>query len=203
MIYLISGAPRVGKSILAAQLAEQLGIPHIDTDLVCDAYRDTLSDSDRATQFPFPNFSGDAKENHHSAAQLVTLQITSATSLEPELYRLIRDQIARHTSVVIEGIHLLPTFIHSLRQEYFDSFRTICIGSQDIDVVLHGLEDDQRPDNWMRESDADVKRQVAAFVIAFSERIHEEAVRLQLPYQERTPNFENDLLRFLQLLRTA
>lgn len=197
MIYLIGGAPRVGKSVLAKRVADALRIPCISTDVLCSKTTKAFSVEEKNARFPLPPFSGTASENTLTPEARVELQLLSAKSLEPEMEALIAEALSQQEPLVIEGVHLLPEYVRSLlTQQTATSIRTLFIGQTDMNAVVEGIQKNTNTDNWMRESDLAVIRQVAAFVAAFSAHIHQEASILDLPYHERTTDFEGDMKRF-------
>jgi len=201
MIYLIGGSPRVGKSIIAKSVAKKQKTEIISTDDVCEDYFKHLSDEEKKAKFPLPSFSGNASENTLKPEEWVDLQIISAKSLETELSRIISEAIAEDKTVVIEGVHLLPEYVSSILAKYgSDKIRALCIGLTDVDQAVEGIMRNTNPDNWMRESNSDVVRQVAESIVAFSVRIQEDAMRNHLPYKERTEDFEGDVISISEYL---
>lgn len=201
MIYLIGGAPRVGKSVLAKRVADTLQIPCISTDILCSKMKKALSVEEKNGRFPLPPFSGTASENTLTPEARVELQLLSAKSLEPEMEALIAEALSEQESLVIEGVHLLPEYVRGLlTRQGATNIRALFIGQTDIDAVLEGIQKNTNPDNWMREADPAVIRQVAVFVAAFSTRIHQEAKTFDLPYHERTADFEGDMKRLADIL---
>lgn len=184
MIYLIGGAPRVGKSILAKKLALLTKSTCISTDKICEH---------RAANFPLPGFSGDPSENILKPKERVNLQLVSARSLEPDIDRLIANAIHTQKSLIIEGIHILPDHAETLMKKY--GSKKICsvfIGSNNINRVIEGIKNNTNPDNWLKKSNARVIRQVAEFAVAFSSYIKQDAKRHSCLYRERTDDFEAD-----------
>lgn len=196
MIYLIGGAPRVGKSIVAELVAKDRKVKVVSTDDLCARTMESMTAEDIRIKFPYPSFSGDASENKLSPKELVDLQITSAQSLEPVIDRLIAEGAKSRGSLVIEGVHLMPDHVRDLMTEHGSSaIRSVFLGSCDVARVVKGIQSNTSPKNWLKESDPEVIQQVANFVVAFSQRIQKEAERRQLSYQERTDDFEGDMRR--------
>jgi 2-phosphoglycerate kinase len=197
MIYIIGGAPRVGKSIVAKRIAERTHAALISTDDICDKAMGELSEEERKITFPMPEFSGTASENTLTPDQRVKLSLISAKSLESEIDHLISNALTRNESLVIEGVHLLPNDVRELLSKYgTEKFKTLFIGSTDVDNVVDGIMKNTGANNWLRESNADVIRQVAEFVSAFSQYVKAEADKNDLSYQERAADFEADMKRF-------
>ena len=202
MIYLIGGAPRVGKSVVAQMIAKDRKVKVISTDVMCEAAKKTLTDDWKKVKFPYPSFSGTAAENTLSPKQRVDAQITSAQSIEPLIDELIVEGLKQRGSLVIEGVHLMPDHVRDLMAEHgSSSFRSVFIGLCDAARVVAGIQSNTNPDNWLKESNLEVVQQVANYVVAFSQRIEKEAEKRQLAYVERTNDFEGDMQRiFTQML---
>ncbi len=196
MIYFIGGAPRVGKSIFGKKIAEAAQVSFVSTDDLCEKVSSALPEEERKSKFPMPSFSGDASENVLLPDELVRRLVISAQSVEPEIDALISVGIANNQSFVIEGVHLLPEHVSVLQERYgSEKIRSMFIGLGDVDEVVQGIVKNVSPDNWMRNSNPDVIRQVAEFVAAFSRYIKEESKKYHLPYKERTEDFEGDMNR--------
>lgn len=201
MIYLIGGAPRVGKSIVAKKIAETIEAAFVSTDDIYRQVTKELSEETRKEKFPLPDFSGTASENVLTPEERVELQLVCAKSLEPELDKIILQAFSRNEGLIVEGVHLLPEHVHQLAMQYGSTkLAALFIGLDDVDRVAEGIVNNTSPDNWMRESDPEVIRQVAEFVAAFSARIQKEAIKNDLSYQERTEDFEGDVNRFSESL---
>lgn len=201
MIYLIGGAPRVGKSTLAKKIADSTKSHLVSTDTLCRRMIENLSAEEKRLLFPVPSFSGTASENTLTPEERILLQGISAKSVEPELEKIIAQALSKNESLVLEGIHLFPNYVHQLLLKRGPTkFTTLFIGQTATDLVVEGIVKNTSPNNWLRESNPDVIRQVADFVAVFSKYIQEEAALHDLIYQERTPIFESDLERFSQYL---
>jgi 2-phosphoglycerate kinase len=201
MIYLIGGAPRIGKSLIAKIIADSQHIELVATDDIYKKATRTLSPSERRTKFPLPEFSGTASENILTPGQRVELMIVSAKSLEQEIHWVISEAIAKGKSIVVEGVDLLPDFIQKLLTEYGPkNIHAIVMGCLDEDRVMDGLLKDRNPHSWLKEADAVVRRQVAEFAVSCSLRIKELAEQSEVTYVERTDDFDGDMKRYRELL---
>lgn len=202
MIYLIGGAPRVGKSLMAKKLTEETKSRFISTDDVCDTFVSGLSEEERKKRFPMPNFSGEASHNTMTPKERVDLQIVSAKSLEPELDRIVNDAMQKQETLVLEGIHLLPSHVRNLMEKYgLENISALFVGSDDVDLIVDGIYKNTNPHNWLKDSDEAVIRQVAEFVAEFSVRIKKEAKENSITFIARTNDFESDVNRFMETFR--
>jgi hypothetical protein len=75
------------------------------------------------------------------------------------------------------------------------------MGSRDVELILRGISQNTSPNNWLKDSNEVVRRQVAEFVRAFSSYIFNETKRLQLPYKERSEDFQADIVDVIRNLR--
>jgi 2-phosphoglycerate kinase len=204
MIYLIGGAPRIGKSLIAKIVADGQHIELVATDDIYKKATRTLTPSERRTKFPLPEFSGTASENILTPGRRVELMIVSAKSLEQEIHRVISEAIASGKSIVVEGVDLLPELIQKLLAEFGpEKIHAIVMGCVDESRVMDGLLKDRNPHSWLKEADAIVRRQVAAFAVNCSLRIKELAEQSNVTYFERTDDFDADMVSCLTLLGVA
>lgn len=194
MIYLIGGAPCVGKSLLAKRIAKQEGIEVLSTDHACDAFIETLSSEERSVCFPLGGFSGDPAKNVLTPQRHAALQVTSSLSLEPEIGRHIAESVAAGRPLIVEGVHLLPEVIDRLRRKYAATpVRALVVWSQDVERVVRGIAANTSPENWLGGSDPVVIRQVAESVAAFSAYAAAEAEKYGIWSFERTDRFAEDM----------
>ncbi len=188
MIYLIGGAPRIGKSILAKEFAKQVGAEVVSTDGL------EMSNNN----LPKLGFCGDPEENILPPMERVRLQTAYSEVLEPTIEHLISTAFNEQKKIIIEGIHLLPSHVVKYIQKY--SATAVFVGWKDAKVVLNGMAQNNNPNDWLKDSNETVRRQVADFTIAFSEYISTEAEKHDLPYTERTEDFQSDIKRIISTL---
>jgi 2-phosphoglycerate kinase len=201
MIYLLGGAPRVGKSIAAKRLAEKVGAKLIKADDVASDYAGSLPEGERMEKFPFPGFSGEPSENDRAPGEMTRLQLVDAKSLEPELERLIARAQSAGEALVLEGVQLLPEFVRQIADKLGqDTVRSLFIGSTDAARVREGISKNTSPDDWMRDSDTEVIKQVADFAVDISGWLKQASADQGLPYFERTDDFAGDVERVIKIL---
>lgn len=193
MIYLIGGAPRIGKSILGAAMSQRTQSMLLSTDDLCDQVTKNMSNEEKNILFPWESFSGNPQENILSPEIRIKQQYTSAKSLEPFIDSELDHALIEEKSIIVEGVHLLPEYAHRLIQKRISSISIIFIGDQNSEHVFQGIKENTNLDNWLRESDNNVIQQVAEFVAAFSTHLKIDAQKYHLPYLERTSDFKKDL----------
>ena len=114
LIILLGGSTGAGKSTVATQLANRLGITRVvSTDAVREVLRSALTaemfpslyassfEADRAVRQPIP----------HSGDRLIIGFREQAATVAVGAQRLIQRAISEQTDLIIEGAHLVPGFL--------------------------------------------------------------------------------------------
>lgn len=194
MIYLIGGTPRVGKSLVAKKLAEATNAKAVSTDLIAGNLASSLTEAERKARFPLPGFSGTPSENTLSPEERVELQLVSARSVQGAIDELVAKAAAKNETLILEGVHLLPSHVRTIIDKYgTEHIQALFVGSTDTERIVDGIMKNSSPDNWMRDSNPEVIRQVAEFASAYSACIQKDARNESLSYKERTDDFEADI----------
>jgi 2-phosphoglycerate kinase len=120
----------------------------------------------------------------------VKLQVKIAEALQPLTEALIIEAHNDQKNIVVEGIHLLPSYVAGYIQKY--SAKAVFVGWKDSEMVLIGMKQNDKPNDWLKEANAAVRRQVADFTVAFSEYIEPEAKKYGITYIERKEDFAKD-----------
>lgn len=183
----------------AKAIANATNAAFISTDDICEKTASAISEGERASKFPFPGFSGDPSENTLSPEDRLKLQIVSARSLEPEIDRMIAGAVSKQETLILEGVHLLPDHVRALVEQYGSkNISPVFVGSEEAGRIIDGIQKNTNPNNWLKESDPAVIKQVAEFAAAFSAWVRSEAEHNSLTYIERTDNFEGDMKQLIR-----
>jgi 2-phosphoglycerate kinase len=193
MIYLIGGAPRVGKSILGKRLAAESGAFYLSVDDLRDEVKEALPEERRKEAFPWPAFAGNSLKNTTSPEERIQIQCVESASLQTEIEKRVLEATQTDRSLVIEGILLLPALIRKLEDLYPGRVRSIVVGLHDAELFYQGVIKDADPNNWLRETERLALQQIAEFVLAFSEFLKVECAKYGITYFERTSNFNQNL----------
>lgn len=188
MIYLIGGAPRIGKSIIAKELAQKIGAELVATDDLEMPKND----------LPELSFSGDPAENILTSDERVSLQVSHSELSEPNIEHIISVAFNEQKNLVLEGIHLLPSAVAKYVQKY--SVAAVFIGWRNADAVFNGMALNNSPTDWLKDSAEMVRRQVADFTLAFSEYIVTETEKYGLSYMERSEDFKGDIQKIILMV---
>jgi len=191
MFYLIGGAPRVGKSIIAQVLTKSVKGRFVSTD-------DLENQSGRSSFVPF---SSDPEKNTLAPSELVKVLISDADLLQGDINKILKEAKAEKKDIVFEGVHLLPKYV-SIYKEILgeENFKIIFIGSTNTGLILQGMAENTSPDNWLKTFDQTVRKQIALFANAFSKYLITETQKFSLLYKERSSDFQEDLTEIIKAL---
>ncbi|MFH0928312.1 MAG: hypothetical protein V1821_02445 [bacterium] len=154
MIYILAGAPRVGKTIIANDLAAKLGVELISTDPLCERVKNTLSEPERRRLFPMTNFSFNPEENTMSVEERIEQQFRETESLQPEIEKLIQKADQSHGDSVFEGVHFRPAFIRELQKAH--EIKALFLLATDFSLALESYLNNSSEQDWLRDGVAGV-----------------------------------------------
>ena len=168
MIYLIGGAPRAGKSILAQQLSARLQIGWISTDLLMELLRVRGDEG--------------AKAEWNAARENI---VATAASFFPYLERFVWGVNSMAESYVIEGVNFLPAQVTQLATHY--QIRTLFLGCSAMTLARF----DQFPGRSRGYAGLPeaLRRQIVQDVPLWSEFIRQEAHQFGYPYVDMSDDF--------------
>ena len=168
MIYLIGGAPRTGKSILAQRLAAQLRIGWISTDLLEHLLQ-------------FKQVEG-IKTEWNAAPEAIA---AAAEWFFPCLERFVWDIHSMAESYVIEGVDFLPEHVVRLSAHY--PLRSVFLGCSTMTIDQFDQFPGRSPGYAFLPEE--MRRQFAQDIPLWSEFIRQEAGRCGCPYIDMSGDF--------------
>ena len=203
MIYLIGGAPRLGKSILAKELMKKIEVPWVSTDALRTTFYEMADTAIRDERFPFCRSNeGGSMEERYSIPQMVEMQIKEADSMEVGIVAFVTHHFGVKDDLILEGVHLTPRIVEKLQQKILvDQLRVLYLASRDEETVFDGMKNNSSHFDWTAGASDDMKRRTAQFVVAFSARICAEAAEHSLPVLTRSADFKQDIKTALKKLR--
>jgi hypothetical protein len=172
MIYLVGGAPRVGKSILGQQIAARLRIGWISTDLLWELLR-------------VKHVAG-AKSEWNATPEAIT---AAAEWFFPCLERFVWGVNSMAESYVIEGVDFLPEQIAQLTADY--QIRSVFLGCSKM--TLERFDRFPGHSRGYATLPEEMRRQFAHDVPLWSEFVRGEAERFQQPYVDMIGDFDSRL----------
>jgi len=182
MIYIIGGAPRVGKSILAQQISAHLRIGWVSTDLLM-------------TLFSVKNFEG-KKTEWNAAPEAIA---AAAEWFFPCLERFVWGASFMADDYVIEGVDFLPEQIMRLSAQY--PLRSVFLGCSKMTLDRF----DRFPGRSRGYSGlpTEVRSRFAQDIPRWSEFVRQEAERFGCAYIDMSDDFQSRLSDAEALLSTS
>lgn len=199
MFYLIGGAPRSGKTILAKKLSRELNIPWVSTDsLELIAMRYT-AEKDFSKIFPKSVIrkktekSNDIMYNEFSVDQVVEAYIGQGKGLWPGIMSFIESENSYGHDYVLEGYHVLPELVSELQKDF--PITSVFLGKEDFDKTLSGMMKNPQVHDWTVSQTKDPKtlELITNMVNIFSLRFKSEAEKYDLTYISTDDDFEKKI----------
>ena len=172
MIYLIGGAPRAGKSILAQQLSAALKIGWVSTDLLMELLKVRNTDGPQGVW------------NAEPAAI-----IAKADWFSPYLERFIWGANSMAENYIIEGVDFLPAHVAQLAGHY--QIRAIFLGC--TQMTLDRFTQFPGRSRGYADLPAEMQRQIVQDVPRWSEFIRQESAQYGYPYLDTSGDFHQCL----------
>jgi len=111
MIYLIGGAPTVGKSTIAAALARHYGLPWISTDQIRDIMRTVADRGDYPKLFTPEHYDAERFLTEFSAEEIARMELEQGEEVWPAIKQFIEDDYTWKQGFVMEGVNILPHLV--------------------------------------------------------------------------------------------
>jgi 2-phosphoglycerate kinase len=201
-VYLIGGAPRVGKTSLAMRVLQKRPMFAISADSVRDMLQGVLKPVGAPALFKLyeltQNESAIASFLHDHPREGVVLQNDESSFVWPSVDKLICSYLADGQDILVEGVEILPANLKQASYSYKVVFlgNTSLVHANTIAAQAHANEHD-----WMhRYSDKTIEGW-SDLVREFSNYIEAETNTYRMPFIEtHDDNFEDSLLRAEGLL---
>ena len=179
MIYLIGGAPRVGKSTLCQQMSARLGIGWISTDLLMEVLR-------------LKNVEG-LKTEWNASPEAIT---NAAEWFLPYLERFVWGVSSLADGYAIEGVDFLPAQVAQISRQF--NVRSIFLGRSAMTLAIF----DEYPGKSKGYAGLpmDTRYKFSQDIPLWSEFIRQEAERSNCPYIDMSNDFPARLLEAEKLL---
>lgn len=178
MIYLIGGAPRVGKTQLVSEVIRRHPMHAVSTDAIRYMLRQTMPKD----ILPASLWADDAENLRLGNMQkILESQNTESTDLWPYLEQIMRSYDEDGYDLLFEGVAVIPSLIHNLKVPR----KAIIIGNnspQHGDTILRYAADNPR--DWLHKFSSD---QVASYIDFFTYMgnwLQAEAEKYGVPFTE-------------------
>jgi len=172
MIYLVGGAPRAGKTILAQQISAKLKIGWISTDPLMQLLRAKNVEETKVEWDATPQAIAAVAEWFFPCLEQFIWSVTSMAD-----------------SYVIEGVDFLPAQVTQLSEQY--PIRSVFLGCSKMTLEHF----DQFPGRSLGYAmlPEEMRRQIAQDVPRWSEFVRHEAERFGYPYVDMVDDFPSRL----------
>jgi len=177
-IRLIGGAPTVGKSYAACQLARELQIPWISTDMLREIMKRLVRIEDYPALFYNSNTTATQFLIQHRISEIVEYQRRESEEVWTSVRALIETDYMWE-SFIIEGVAILPELVAWLMHTKKD-VSAVFLVNEDKErireiIFTRGLWDDaEKYPDYVKEIEVQ-------WVIAFNKWIMHEALKYNLP----------------------
>ncbi len=184
MLYIISGASRAGKSIIAKKIAAQMGIPYLSLDWIMMGFTNGI-----------PEYGVHDKLFPDEIAQ----------RLWGFLKAMFESMIYVETDCVIEGEAILPELLIELTNKYPDELKVCFLGFTDVSITKKAEEiraySSEKKDWLADKSDAYIMDHVQN-MMAHSHKIKRSCEEHNMPYLDTSEKFLDTLDNAVNYLLT-
>lgn len=183
--YFIGGAPRVGKSTVAAMFLASHSAAFASTDDLRTALRRKTSPAQQPDLYYLDSLNSNelemARLMREGTADIIAAADRESAVVWPAVDTFVRENLAAGRDVLVEGVAILPHFVAQLDIDY----SVIYLGNQS---PAHGQiiqnHASKHPDTWLATLQPDTIAAFAEFVRATSAHIESEAAKHGQPYLE-------------------
>lgn len=196
MIFLLGGAPRVGKSIISGEIRQRYAVSVVSTDTLGAVLENTLSPEAAPDLFVFSRF------NEMPAADRVKLMVNDPAELVDYVRResrvvwkaveaFIRREEDEGRDALIEGVAVLPELVNQLEDI---PHRVVFIGNQGSkhqENIKKYAEENEH--DWMRGVSDEYVCAFSMFVERMSAFIEQEAKKYGFEYIEMDEELLGDV----------
>lgn len=205
MIYLIGGAPRVGKSTLARALAAEKSIPYISADDMASVITPYIPEREHPVKLPLhisrreTNYSNDVFYAKYSTEQAVALYLKNAETLWPGFKNFIKYVLEDDHEFIVEGWQILPELVQTvITPENVQKVKTCFLYKNEVEAILSGLKSGRSKNDWVVNNTREnaTFRAIAEMISHFGDHIKTSAEK----YNFKTVNMDFDFERKIKTL---
>src|SRR3989339_385019 len=174
MIYLIGGAPRCGKTILATKLSKKYNLPFLSTDTLRSLIISFLPRKKINKLMPF-QINGSERM---TPQQSLRAELREAKTMWCGLEALIKKLADMKQNYIIDGTPLCPKYVVTLQKsKYLNSIKSIFLIKENYQKILNYLNKNIPPSDWLSPhlKNKKLMQNIAKMVMTKSAHIKKEA----------------------------
>jgi len=187
VIYFVGGPPRVGKSIIATELARRRGISAVSTDSLGAVLEAVVDPEAVPGLFAVSRFNEMAEADRiellvGNPTKRLDYQLDESTAVWRAVVPFVLREQEEGRDLVAEGVAVLPQLVSQLVGV---DYRVVFLGNQ-ASIQQHNIKRSARDNahDWMRQASDEYADAFAAFVAEMSRYIENEASRYGFDYLE-------------------
>lgn len=202
MIYMIGGAPRCGKTILARRLAKELGISWISADTLESIAKSYVPLEKQAAMFPKDEIrektksSNDIMYTEFSADQICDAYIAQSKVTRKAVSMLIECMISDGEGIIIEGHQLHPELMDELAKNFgAKNIRAVVLIKNNVDQIVETARAGKETNDWFikKTTDPTIHYKIAEMIAKYSDYFKSESTRFSIETVDYEGNFDNQL----------
>ncbi len=206
MFYLIGGAPRNGKTIIAKQLSKELAIPWISTDTLESVVSQYVPEDKFYDFFPKnklrkeTNNSNDEMYSKYSSQEILDAYVSQGKSLAKAIEVFIESESKYDHSYIMEGHHLQPSLISEIETKF--KVKPMFIGREDVNQINEAISKSQQLNDWVivKTKDKATFPKIATMLSEFSIFIKSEAGKYGYDYVSMEGDFDERVVEVVSKL---
>lgn len=209
MIYLIGGAPRGGKTILAETLAKKKSFPYFSLDHVTSVIAPYILEQDYKTKLPLrtarleTNYSNDTFYEKYSAEQIADFYLRQAETYWPGVENFIKYALEDNHDLILEGWQILPHLLHTVvTPENQGKLRIVFLYKENLKDIISGIKASTAKNDWVIKN---TKNEITFLAIAkmvsyFGSQIEKEAKKYNFQTINTDFNFRQKIIDLVRSL---
>lgn len=194
MIYLVGGAPRLGKSTVAREAMKRLSVSWESTDTIRSAVNAALSPASRARFLPFASVADHDEVFRRATETIIEQQLTEARTLEGPLEAYLADHAMTDEPIILEGLHLTPAFIKKIAESrpFNNKIRAVMLLAPTTEILLRDIQASHGHHDWLRGKSDETHKAAVEFILQFSKRLESEIDENLVAVIRRSDDFARD-----------
>lgn len=205
--YLIGGTPRSGKTTLARQLSQKLGLPWISTDTLESVVSEYVPKENFLEMFPKAMARVETKRSNdlfyekYSVSQIINLYLKQGETLSKAIKMFLESESIYKHSHILEGFHITPELVANIKRDDIE-VKAVFLGREDRVDILNAIKKGRKAGDWVAEQTKgeDTFEKIADMIVLFSTTLKSEAEKHDQRYYSVDGDFETNLEEILKKL---